>query len=63
MSNRRIEERAEFPNGIKTEWEPSRVKVIGSHPHTTREQVKELNRKAKQDGSYLRYRSVEVEES
>ncbi len=61
MSNRRIEERFEFPNGIKGEWEPSRVQAESNRVSEVKEQIRLLNKKAKSEGSSMRYRSVEEE--
>lgn len=58
METRRIEERAEFANGIKCEWEPSTVKAASDNAAEVRLQVIQLNRKAKKEGSWLKYRSV-----
>ncbi len=59
MNSRKIEERAEFPNGIKTEWEPSRLPTRGaSSDKDYRALVIEANKKSKAEGSWLRYRSV-----
>jgi hypothetical protein len=55
MNLRRIEERAEFPNGIKTEWEPTGRLVPEKE---SRELVTRLNRMARAEGSCLRHRSV-----
>jgi hypothetical protein len=56
--DRRIEERAEFPNGIKCEWEPSPIKPVSDKVKEVSAQIAELNKVAKERGSYLRYRSV-----
>lgn len=60
MCDRLIEERAEFPNGIKCEWEPSPHGKVDERE--ARATVVALNKKAKEQGSYLRYRSVSVED-
>jgi hypothetical protein len=52
---RRIEQRAEFPSGIKTAWQPTTIVV---DERDARNLVTELNRDAKQKGLTARYRSV-----
>jgi hypothetical protein len=55
MSERQIQERCEFPNGIKTEWEPTDSTVTESK---AKQVIARMNREAKMIGSYQRYRSV-----
>lgn len=57
---RRIEERVELPNGIKGEWEF--IKCHAS-PNEARQIVAVLNQKAKEEGTYRRYRSVDESEA
>lgn len=59
MTDRKIEERFEFDNGIKGEWEPTGKTVA---EREARRVVAEMNRKNKAEKSALRYRSVPGEE-
>lgn len=54
---RQIEERCEFPNGIKTEWEPTGQNICEGDARVT---IAAMNYQSKREGSYLRYRSVPV---
>ncbi len=59
MQVRELQEREVFDNGIVTEWGPSNVaNVNGLDSNEARQVVRELNRKAKAEGSWTRYRSV-----
>lgn len=59
MNDRQIQERQEFPSGIKTEWEPTRLPKTDAKD--ARNTVMELNHEAKKNGDSTRYRSVAVE--
>ena len=64
MSNRSMEERFETPN-VKGEWEASSVRVP-SHVSSAadfRRFVAEMNKRAKDQGEFVRYRSIESEDA
>ena len=65
MAERRLEERFEAPDGgVIGEWEPStRVDVTRRSSLEIRRIVRNLNEKAKQDGEYVRFRSVAEEDA
>lgn len=57
MDNRVIEERFEFPNGIKGEWEPSQIKPESNNRAEVQRQIRQLNKQSREEGSAMRYRS------
>lgn len=69
--SRILEESLRFPNGITTEWEPTdpSYELPGGQDRpgdrgTPKEWslfVRKLNKTAKEQGSYVRYRSVEID--
>lgn len=59
---RALEERCVFPNGFSTEWEPASGEALDAWSEG-RSTVRELNAAAKKDGSFMRYRSVELEDA
>lgn len=66
MSNRVLQERCVFPNGISTDWDVSTVQVPhngwGMDDKAWSRFVRDLNAKAKADGDFTRFRSVEVDD-
>ncbi len=58
MNSRKIQERIEFPNGIRGDWEPTTCDQNNMDDKEILQWVRTANKEAKLNKEYVRYRSI-----